>query len=580
MKIHGKNIPTLDVPRILNIKMMGDVSDQKWEVALAVGTHHCQWECLVHFIPNRFVKERFATTKPKNFSNDFLLITLGAMLEKPDIHAQIWKNQRSVHGQAKVKSWKLLESCGVQIITFTTTQLIFFGVDAAMDLKKKHAKCLMLLVKDLVLPSQDDAALEISKLKKKVKRLEKGNKVKGRMIDELDKYQCVALTAKKEEERKTKEAKNSAVDDQVKGRQAKIYQIDMDHPLKVLSMQEDEPAKVEEVVEVVTTTKLITKVVFAASKSVSAANTTIPAAEPQVPAATPTAVQVRVTAASTRRRKGVVIRDPEEEPTTKTPADTKSKDKGKGIMVEEPKPMKKKQQVAMDEEYARKLHEELNHDIDWDVTIDHVKQKAKEDPYVQRMLLDSNWTTSRECHMKIYVQFSKPTKRRKLNEEVVDLNKHLEIVPNKDDDVFTEDTLLARKVPVVDYSIIFLNNKPHYKFIKADGTHQLCISFLTLLKNFDRDDLELLWSIVKERLCTTKPDYFTDDFLLTTLRTMFEEEIPTLKIYVGSNAECSEVKSRRAEWDVLRAVKVHKTTVSRRQLNFGVDAAKELEEKH
>nr|GEY39918.1 hypothetical protein [Tanacetum cinerariifolium] len=59
------------------------------------------------------VKERFATRKPKNFSDDFLLITLGAMFEKPDIHAQIWKNKRSVHGQAKVKSWKLLESCGV-----------------------------------------------------------------------------------------------------------------------------------------------------------------------------------------------------------------------------------------------------------------------------------------------------------------------------------------------------------------------------------------------------------------------------------------------------------------------------------
>nr|GEW56000.1 hypothetical protein [Tanacetum cinerariifolium] len=35
------------------------------------------------------VKERFATTKPKNFSDDFLLITLGAMFEKSDIHAQI-----------------------------------------------------------------------------------------------------------------------------------------------------------------------------------------------------------------------------------------------------------------------------------------------------------------------------------------------------------------------------------------------------------------------------------------------------------------------------------------------------------
>nr|GFC33975.1 hypothetical protein [Tanacetum cinerariifolium] len=47
-------------------------------------------------------------------------------------------------------------------------------------------------------------------------------------------------------------------------------------------------------------------------------------------------------------------------------------------MVEEPKPLKKKQQIEMDEEYARKLHAELNENID------HVKLKAKEDPAVQR----------------------------------------------------------------------------------------------------------------------------------------------------------------------------------------------------
>nr|GFC81870.1 hypothetical protein [Tanacetum cinerariifolium] len=48
-------------------------------------------------------------------------------------------------------------------------------------------------------------------------------------------------------------------DDQVKGRQAEIYQIDLDHASKVLSMHEDEPAEVQEVVDVVTTAKLITK---------------------------------------------------------------------------------------------------------------------------------------------------------------------------------------------------------------------------------------------------------------------------------------------------------------------------------
>nr|GFC81325.1 hypothetical protein [Tanacetum cinerariifolium] len=42
----------------------------------------------------------------------------------------------------------------------------------------------------------------------------------------------------------------------------------------------------------------------------------------------------------------------------------------------------------------------------------------------------------------------KAAKRRKLNEEVKDLKQHLEIMPDKDYDVYTEATPLARKVPV------------------------------------------------------------------------------------------------------------------------------------
>nr|GEZ94269.1 hypothetical protein [Tanacetum cinerariifolium] len=39
--------------------------------------------------------------------------------------------------------------------------------------------------------------------------------------------------------------------------------------------------------------------------------------------------------------------------------------------------------------------------------------------------------------------------RRKLDEDVEELRRHLQIVPNKDDDVYTKATLLARKVPVL-----------------------------------------------------------------------------------------------------------------------------------
>nr|GFD55485.1 hypothetical protein [Tanacetum cinerariifolium] len=90
-----------------------------------------------------------------------------------------------------------------------------------------------------------------------------------------------------------------------------IYKIDLDHANKVLSMQEDEskPDKVQEVVDVVTTAKIITEVVTAASVTITAASTNITAAEAQVPIATLTAAPARVTAAPSKRRKRVVIRD-------------------------------------------------------------------------------------------------------------------------------------------------------------------------------------------------------------------------------------------------------------------------------
>nr|GEW73576.1 reverse transcriptase domain-containing protein [Tanacetum cinerariifolium] len=175
----------------------------------------------------------------------------------------------------------------------------------------------------------------------------------------------------------------------------------------------------------------------------------------------------------------------------------------------------------------------------------------------------------------------KAAKRKRLNEETKDveeLKQHFEIVPDEDDDVYTEATLLARKVPVVDYQIVHFNNKPHYKIIRADETHQLYVSFITLLKNFDREDLESLWSIVKERFSTANPNNFSDDFLLTTLKAMFgrpdgqdqvwmnqrsvhgQAKIPTLEVYIRSDAEYSMAKSGRAD--------------------FGVDAAMEIKEKH
>nr|GEZ69458.1 glutamic acid-rich protein-like [Tanacetum cinerariifolium] len=92
-------------------------------------------------------------------------------------------------------------------------------------------------------------------------------------------------------------------------------------------------------VEVVTTTKLITEVVNAASTPVSAARIIIPTAKQNIPVVTITAAPVKVAAASTRRRRGVVTRDPEEESSAKTFDETKSKDKGKGKSYDDIRPI-------------------------------------------------------------------------------------------------------------------------------------------------------------------------------------------------------------------------------------------------
>nr|GEX04052.1 uncharacterized mitochondrial protein AtMg00810-like [Tanacetum cinerariifolium] len=108
---------------------------------------------------------------------------------------------------------------------------------------------------------------------------------------------------------------------------------------KVLSMKKDEtkPAKVQEVVDVVTTAKLITEFVTATSAIITTAKA-------QVPNVTLTAAPARIIAAPSRRRNGVVIRDPEEESTTSIiiHAKTKSKDKVK-IKANENPAMKKYQ---------------------------------------------------------------------------------------------------------------------------------------------------------------------------------------------------------------------------------------------
>nr|GFA56170.1 hypothetical protein [Tanacetum cinerariifolium] len=112
-------------------------------------------------------------------------------------------------------------------------------------------------------------------------------------------------------------------------------------------------------------------------------------------------------------------------------------------------------------------------------------------------------------------------KKQKMKQETGELKKNLQIVPD-DDDVYTDATPLASKILIIDYKIHTERNRPYFKIIRADGNHRLFFRFSAMLKNFDREDLESLWNIVRERFAK-EPKNYSDDFLLNTLKIMFEK---------------------------------------------------------
>nr|GEU33326.1 putative ribonuclease H-like domain-containing protein [Tanacetum cinerariifolium] len=317
-------------------------------------------------------------------------------------------------------------------------------------------------------------------------KLEKKRKLKASGLKRLKKVGTA---------QRVESSADTVMDDQEDAsKQGEIAKLDADEDVTLEQVHAEKDAEVEEVLEVVTAAKLMTEVVTTATTPITAS---------PVPKAS-----------APRRRRGVIIQDPGKAVTASLSVQSKvkSKDKGKGILVEEPKPLKKQAHIEQDEAYARELEAELNANINWNEVIEQVKRKENQDNAVMRYqalkiklvteaherknMMEKKEIEEEDGKRKSEDLEQKAAKKQKIDEEVEELKTHLQIVPNDEDDVYNEATLLALKVPVVDYQIHTKHNKPYYKIIRADGSHLLFLSFISLLRNFDREDLEMLWKIV------------------------------------------------------------------------------------
>nr|GEV80597.1 ribonuclease H-like domain-containing protein [Tanacetum cinerariifolium] len=157
-----------------------------------------------------------------------------------------------------------------------------------------------------------------------------------------------------------------------------------------------------------------------------------------------------------------------------------------------------------------------------DDVIEHIKKKGRQDNVVlryQALKRKPQSEAQARKNMMIYLKNMVGFKMDYFKEESRELKRKTVSLEEK----VAKKQKLDEEVPVVDYEIYTENNKPYYKIKRADGSHQLYLSFLSMLGNFDRKDLEVLWKMITERFASSKPKNFSNDFLLTTLGAMFEK---------------------------------------------------------
>nr|GEX72815.1 reverse transcriptase domain-containing protein [Tanacetum cinerariifolium] len=287
-------------------------------------------------------------------------------------------------------------------------------------------------------------ALEITKLKQRVKNLERRNKLK---VFKLKRLKKVGIA------QRVDTSNDTVMDDVSKqGRMIADMDADADVILKDIAKDVAVDAEIEESADV----------------QGRQADATITAAAPQLTtAATPT---LTTAPSATRMRNGVVIRDPKETatPSTIIHFEAKSKDKGKGILVIDHMQRKEKEDNVVKRYQALKRKPQTEAQARKNMIIylrnvagfkmDYFKGMSYDD---MRLIFEKKFNSN--------VAFLQKTKEHM--EEDSRALKRITKIPNDEDDVYTEATPLARK---------------------------LFLSFLSLLRNFDREDLEVLWELVKE----------------------------------------------------------------------------------
>ncbi|GKC13415.1 hypothetical protein Tco_1010197 [Tanacetum coccineum] len=299
------------------------------------------------------------------------------------------------------------------------------------------------------------------------------------------------------------------------------------------------------------------------------------------------------------KAKSITFREPGESTTrtTPTPIPSNIKDKGKAKMIESERPLKKKEQIRLDEELALKLQveeeeedrlakekaqqvEEAN--ISWDNDYwlkDSLRAQEKRNKpptkaqkksimstylkhmagYKQSQLKNKSFADIQKLFDKamtrvnMFVDMDTElfTKKQKVDDdkEKEDLKQCFEIV--QDDEVAIDAIPLATKPPmIVDFQIHTKGKQGYYEIIRADGSLKIYLVFSQLLKEFNREYLKILWRLVNAKHGNTRPEEAYERVLWGDLKVMFE---PDIESEVWRNLQGHKV----TVWKLFDSCRVH-----------------------
>ncbi|GJR97501.1 putative ribonuclease H-like domain-containing protein, partial [Tanacetum coccineum] len=328
------------------------------------------------------------------------------------------------------------------------------------------------------------------------------------------------------------------------------------------------------------------------SAPVTTAGVSVSTAEPIITAST--LVKMRSEKSKVRE---VVMQEPSETATRPTipPQQHDPKDKGKGKMVEQEKPLKKKDQIKFDEEITQRLQARMQAELEKE---ERLAREREEDANIAewdnaQAMIDADYELAArlqaqeqeeltiEERSKLFVELidkrkkyfarliakeerRKPlTKAQKRNQMCTYLKNMAGFTPNQlknksfdevqkafdktiswidsfvpvDSEVVkgSKDRAEGSETRVEGSSKRAGEDLQQESTKKADGKTQMYLTFTKILKNIDKEDLEVLWRIVKARFNKTEPVNYMDTFLHLNLKTMFEhhvEDMQTIPYYL------------------------------------------------